>query len=188
MSYDFQLLPRGEVDAFLQRYEEQDEESEEINPGPIIPEREAWKRQLRDAIVAEEPQFTAFLMDYAEVARLDAITEAEARVRYRHIELNLLEDDGTGIQITIFDDTVSLTVPYWHQRAAAEPVFRRIWRYLRVLERAGDLATHDPQVERVLDLAEDFETVLNRYLGVMVRMPEILAQAGAGKKPWWKFW
>jgi hypothetical protein len=42
---------------------------------------------------------------------MEGITEDEARVRFRHIELNGA-DDGNGIQITLSDDTADITVPY----------------------------------------------------------------------------
>jgi hypothetical protein len=45
------------------------------------------------------------------------LREDEARVRYRHVELNGPEN-GNGIQITLYDDNASITIPYWHQPEA----------------------------------------------------------------------
>jgi|GEM_PF-1580074 len=189
MSYDFQLLPRTRVAEFLARYEAQTAEDDlEINPGPVVAEREAWKAALLRAIVAAEPRFEPFQFGFPEIAKMYGISESEARVRHRHVELNLPEDDPTGIQIILFDDTASLTVPYWHTGTAARSVFEQIWSYLSVLEVAGDLATHDPQLGRVIDLRADIDGVLPRYLGVSTRLPEIVAQSNPAKKPWWKFW
>ena len=188
MSYDLQLLPRDRAAELLQRYDEQDADSLEINPGPMVPEREEWKRRLKDALIAEDPRLSEFPRNFQEIARLEGITEDRARVRYRDIELNLPEEDSTGIQVSIFDDTAFVAIPYWHQgTAAATQVFRQVWRYLEILESVGTLSTHDPQLERMLNLASDFEAVVDRYLGVAGRIPEIIAQVQP-KRPWWKFW
>jgi hypothetical protein len=189
MSYDFQLLPRTRVAEFLARFEEQTAEDDlEINPGPVVAEREAWKAKVLAAVIAAEPRFEPFQFGFSEIAEMYGISESQARVRYRHVELNLPEDDPTGIQIILSDDTASLTVPYWHTGTAAKSVFEQIWSYMSVLEVAGDLATHDPQLGRVIELRNDFEEVLARYLGVSTRLPEIIAQSNRAKKPWWKFW
>ena len=77
------------------------------NPGPPLAEKEEWKARVRDALIELEPRFTPFPFGFSEIAGMYSMSEDEARVRYRHIELNLPHDDTTGVQITIFDDTVS---------------------------------------------------------------------------------
>jgi hypothetical protein len=189
MSYDLQLIPRATAAAWLVRFESHLADDDlEINPGPAVPEKEAWKNSLRGALTAFEPAFEAFRFGFDEIAKSFDISEAEARIRYRHIELNLPDEDPTGIQITLFDDTVSLTVPYWHIGSGATEVFRKIWGYLALLEREGNLATHDPQLDRMIDLQNDFDEVLSRYLRISTRLPEIIEQSAPSKKPWWKFW
>ncbi len=49
MSYDFRLfLPQPGVHPLVTAQSEPDEESEEINPGPPVPEKEARKREIRE--------------------------------------------------------------------------------------------------------------------------------------------
>jgi hypothetical protein len=189
MSYDFQLLPCDRAAALLAEYEAQSADADlEINPGPIIPDREKWKASTRDALLTAEPRFEPFAFGFSEIAAMYGISEAEARVRYRHIELNLPDQDRSGIQVTLYDDTGTVTVPYWHTGAAATDVMARIWSYLRVLESSGRLVTHDPQLGRIINLETDFDDVLSRYLSVSVRVTDIINQPAPMNKPWWRFW
>jgi hypothetical protein len=188
MSYDFHLVPRtstGDVVARARALLEA--QSEEVNPGPVVPAKEAKKRQLADALIEANPQLESFAFGYSEIATQFGISEDEARTRYRHIELNGPEG-GNGIQITISDDLADITVPYWHRPEAAAPVFDEIWAYLRILERKGDFCVYDPQLDKIIDLAADREAVLARYGRVVAEMPQIVADSPLVKKPWWKFW
>jgi hypothetical protein len=188
MSYDLHLLAKrpgtdllSAARALLAR------EEEEVDAGPPVPEKEARKARLAEALAKLDPHLAAFEFGYAAIAAQRGITEDEARARYRHIELNGAED-GNGIQITLRDETVEVTVPYWHRPAVAASVFAEVWRYLQLLERDGGFAVYDPQLDRVLDLAVDRPAVLECYGGVVARMPQLAAQARRPARPWWKFW
>jgi hypothetical protein len=190
VSYDLHLLrlsstgdPLSEVSALL----EQEEEEDEINPGPPVPEKEARKNDLAERLCAANPPLERFAFGFAEVARLYNCTEEEARVKYRHVELNGPED-GNGIQITLFDDTASIAVPYWHQADGAKTVFAEIWRYLAVLAEHGGFSAYDPQLDRLLDLSKDQPAVLQAYGSTMEQVQGIADDGQAPKKPWWKFW
>jgi len=182
MSYDVYLTSRKNL-------EKERGEADVLNPGPASPATEERKRALSERLMAENPELQPYPFGYAEIARIDGISEAEARERYRHIELDG-KDDGNGIQITIFDDHVDITVPYWHAGAAAQSTFEEIWRYLRIIEREMGYVTYDGQLDKLLDLSGDFAAVVARYEGVVAQMPEILAsvESQRKRKPWWKFW
>ena len=92
------------------------------------------------------------------LAASQKIDEAEARRRYRHIELN--SDDYSGIQITLWDDAAELIFPYWHSGEQARTVLQQVWDHLEVLQTWGSFVTYDPQLDRMLNLATDFEPVL----------------------------
>ena len=168
MSYDFCLATAADLDA--------QPDSEDLNPGPPVPEKETAKRALAQRLMAENAELQPFLFDFVVIAAEMGISETEARARYRHIELNG-RDDGNGIQITLFDDHADLTVPYWHDGEAARAVFEEIWRYLRILEQSAGYVTYDGQLNRVIDLSADFEASLARYSLVVAKLPEILASA-----------
>jgi len=167
---------------------------EEPEDGPVRgkrnPDVEARKSRLAEALIQRNPALSPFQVQYDEIARLEQITVAEAMARYRYIELNGPED-GPGIQITLFDDQVSLTVPYWHRHPKAEAVFQEIWGYLEVMEQVGGYRIFDPQLERVLNLQQDFEPVLSGYARVTESLqqgPVTLSKAPTPKKPWWRLW
>jgi hypothetical protein len=193
MSYDLHLFrPVAGVELLETARASLETESEELNVGPPVPEKEQQKRQNAALLQIVNPDLEIYPFDYAGIARTSGCSEAEARVRYRHLELNGAED-GNGIQVTLWDDTVSITVPYWHGGAGAEPVLAEIWNYLRVLEVRAGFRTYDPQLERVLALAADLSAVVGQYRAVADRLPEIAAKKLEEfplpvQRPWWKFW
>ena len=182
MSYDFHLVPDKNTDDVLAevhaRFEHQEEE---INPGPLIPEKEEWKNWLAGLLIKSNPNLRPFEFGFSAIARKYNWTEEEAHVRFRHIELNG-PDDGNGIQITLYDESADITVPYWHQPEAAVVVFDEIWKYLTILADNGNLAVYDPQLDRILDLAKDQGEVVQRYGTVVEKVPDIIKTSSHQKR------
>ena len=188
MSYDFHLISRkAGSDLLVAAQSHLEAETDQINPGPPVPEKEARKRRLVQSLKQQNPSLEPFQFGFAEIAKKYRISEDEARVRYRHVELNGPED-GNGIQIVLYDDTASITFPFWHGAEAALGVVNEIWRYLEILEKEGSLATYDPQLEKILDLKTDMSIVLERYGKVVAKMPQMVAAATKATRPWWKLW
>ena len=200
MSYDLYLvrIPQGaDPIAYIQHVQEQEEAEGQVNPGDPIPEKEAGKQAIARELIAVDSSLTIFPFDYAEIARFTETSESEARLRYRHLELNGPEN-GPGIQITLYDDTASVTLPYWHGAEAARQAWRKLWSYLHVLEREGGFNTYDPQLEQILDLSAGVERVLDLYGYGVECTQETAAGYASGrvvhsrahtvKKPWWRFW
>ena len=159
MSYDLHLLgvpPGEEASDVLGRH--LDEQDEELNPGPLVQAVEDEKQRLGKALMKFNPALRIVALDYAGLAAMDQIDEAEARRRYRHLELSA--DDYTGIQITLWDSVGDVTFPYWHAGEQARRVLLQVWDYLIVLQCQGGFVTYDPQLDRVIDLDADFDSVL----------------------------
>jgi hypothetical protein len=72
------------------------------------------KSGLEKALTEYNPRLERFDLDYSEIAKLEKITIDEAREKFDYIELNPPEGDLV-IQITINDDNVTLTIPYWYK-------------------------------------------------------------------------
>jgi hypothetical protein len=188
MSYDLYLVrATNEADALRAARHPPESEGEAPNIGPIVPEAEAWKTRLVQALQKVNPTLEPFVFDHAEIARLQNIAEAAAREQWRHVELNG-PAGGNGIQLTIFDDSASVTAPCWHRGDAARAVFREIWRYLEALTREGGLWVYDPQLDRILSLEADFEAVVGAYAAAMAFTDQVVARVGEREKPWWKIW
>jgi hypothetical protein len=150
MSYELRLVHAGH------RWDKPEEE--ELNPGPMVAAKEEEKRRLAGALMRLNPVLCVAAFDYPSLAAAENVDPEEARRRYRHIELN--SDDYSGIQITLWDDEVELTFPYWHSGEQARNVLRQVWEYLELLQMWGSFVSYDPQLGRVLNLAADFDAVL----------------------------
>lgn len=182
MSYDLHLLlvPLGE-DPLATLERELERQDVELNPGPARPEVEGRKRHWLAAVTRFDPDLKIALFDFEGLAALERTGEAEARRRYRHLELN--SGNYAGIQITLWDDRAELTFPYWHSGEQAANVLRQVWDYLEVLQRAAGFVVVDPQLDRVLDLASDFPAVLRFYAG-----GENATSDQQARVPRWKLW
>lgn len=150
------------------------------------PEKEARKRRIMDALLQHDPRLVPFEFDHTQIAKTDGIAVEEARRRYRHIELN---DDETNspIQITLFDDEVSVTIAYWHQGPQAAQTLRKVGGYLNIIVAHSGYTAYDPQLGKVIDPDRDYQDCLNAY-GAGVAAIERVSQTGNLRKPWWKFW
>jgi hypothetical protein len=167
MSYDFRLfLPQPGIDPLVTAQSEPDEESDEINPGPPVPTKEARKRAIADALMKADPALEVFQFGFEEIAKFQKISVEQAKIQFRHMELNGPEG-GPGIQITLLDDGASVTVPYWHKDKKAKAVFAQIWEYLKVIQRVGGYQIYDPQMECVVNLGSDLEKATKCYADVV---------------------
>ena len=177
MSYDiylFRLDPGTDRCAALESLFPEELDGVDPMPAPADPLKEERKRHLADILMEINPDLEAFVPDYGEIVRALGITEEDARSRFRGLELNGPEE-GNGIQITLNDDSVAITIPFWHTGDEAQAVFREIWSYLTAIEREAGFIAFDPQLDRVLDLEQDSNAALSAYLGVSNRLPEIVA-------------
>jgi hypothetical protein len=172
MSYGFYLfhVPAGidPVEAYKTRLEREEADGMTglgINPGPLDLDKERVKQQLAAGLIAQHPAFRPAVRDYAKIAKASSIDETEARRRNRHLELT---DGELGLQVTLFDDTAAVAIPFWRSgKEKAENTLRVAWKCLKVLESQGNLSTYDTQVGKVLNLDGDFEMILSGYAGMI---------------------
>jgi len=177
VSYDFHMIivgPGEDAEAAVRRAVEREEAAEDEGPGsPVVSADDAERaRRVVSALQRHAPALEPFQLDHAKIARSLGVSEDEARRRFQHVELN---DDGAGAQVSILGPTANVTVAYCHTGDKAEEVLTRVWGYLRVLQEEGGFAVFDNQLGRALDLDKDFRDVLAAYLGVMKKMPRIIA-------------
>jgi hypothetical protein len=116
-----------------------------------------------------DPSLEVFQFGFEEIAKFQKISVEEAKLQFRHMELNGPEG-GPGIQITLLDDGASLTVPYWHKDKKAKTVFAQIWQYLKVIQRVGGYQIYDPQMECIVNLGSDLEKATKCYTDVVKRV------------------
>ncbi|WMX46562.1 hypothetical protein RGF97_19385 [Streptomyces roseicoloratus] len=127
MSYDIYFLARDEGQSWDDALK-----AAEARAGHNVPIPadllEAWQRIV--------PQARGLL---GEVT----ITEYEQESRD-------LSHYGTGIDLSVFGDEVSITVPYWHTGDRAATVLGKLFALSAVVEKETGLTAFDPQAEMPL--------------------------------------
>lgn len=172
---------------------------EEEASSVIETDSEKWTKKEKDpaaklaivkALTAYNPRLEAFDFDYGEIAKLTATTIEQAKNKFDHIEINSPEGD-LAIQITVYDNHVSFSVPYWYQGRKAEQLFDQLRTYIKIIREAAGYFIYNPQTGEVFDPAEKEFDGLNKYLSVSEHMDEWINpnnDTQKSKKPWWKFW
>lgn len=196
MSYDLYCYPSksgvpnsAEAQAFVEAVGAAEES------GLAIETSSRAKERVTAALVEHNPRLEPFNFDYGEIAKFQKISEDEARALYRHVELNPPDGD-LAIQLTVFDDHVAISVPYWYEGSKADQVFSQLSGYLRVIANASDFLAYDPQTGMAFDPRHTELLDHQHYDKVLQDMPKIVArakreiaeQSTEQPKPWWKFW
>lgn len=122
----------------------------EVNEETEIISDPETKRKIAKALTLYNPRLESFDFDYQEIAKQEGTTIDEAKKVFSHIELNTPEGDF-ATQITIFDNNVSITVPYWYSGDNAREVFDKIYDYTKVIRQTAGYFVYDPQIDKVFD-------------------------------------
>jgi hypothetical protein len=177
MSYDFTLFkPRSGENPLITARRVGTVESP-------VPGAGLGRRRIAEALLSHNPRLNEFRPDFDEIAKLEDVSVEQVRREWRHIELN---DESFGIQFTIYDNWVSITVPYWHEGAKAVEVFRTMWGYFEVIHREAGYVVYDPQLEQVFDPKADYSAASACYGTVMQKIED--ARHSPARKPWWRIW
>jgi hypothetical protein len=97
-----------------------------------------------------------------------------------------LSDAGTGIQLSMIADEVSITVPSERQDQDPEALMAKIYALARVVEAETGLEGYDPQrQEPVTDSSQRSAAAEPRSAASTT---EPTAAQPSGGRPWWKFW
>lgn len=184
MSYDLHLfLPRSGMGL---------EEAARASMG------EGFERKPVDADIQRQKQALArrlcqantalYLPKPIEDATLQACSPGERPHQvWRNIELN---DEEAGVQMTLFDDSLSVSICYSHRGEMATHAWQRVWEYLEIFQAQAGWRAYDPQLDKVLDLSSDLKAVLSAYGEGVGHVDGIAAreEGRTPRKPWWKFW
>lgn len=173
-----------------------DEEADSI----IEADNDKWADKDRDAntklsivkaLTNYNPRLEAFDFDYGEIAKLTATTIEEAKNKFDHIELNTREGD-ISVQLTVYDNHVFITVPYWYKGVEATKLFQDLKTYIKIIRETAGYFVFDPQSGQAFDPAENGFDGLEKYLLVSEHIEDIVGKENTVKpettKPWWKFW
>jgi hypothetical protein len=188
MSYDLYCyksqLGRPDLDEAQAVIEvEEGEENEDVESDP------ATKLKIAKALLDFNPRLESFEFDYNAIAELQKISADEAKEQFDHIELNTPEGD-LATQITIFDNNVSITIPYWYSGDKAKMVFDNVSEYTKIIRKTAGYFVYDPQTENVYDPAIDNFDGFDVYTSMTGEVEKLKTgkTETTNKKPWWKFW
>ena len=170
MSYDLYLFkPRPGIEPSITAEALFARDSDELDKDVASPIEWHSRRAIASALIKQNPRFDVFP---SELAGALAATEGSAMEEpAEYIELSDTEDD-TGIQVSVFEEEISVTVPYWHSGEAAEAVFHKVWKYLEAIQRIAGCHTYDPQLGRLVNLNTDFNDVVSVYTSAMTQLED----------------
>jgi hypothetical protein len=127
----------------------------------------------------------------SDLLNIPELTEAE-RSRFRAIALKIashglgfrlfegdrcyldLENLTDGIQISFRTNAIFFMLPYWYKGEQAQTIFKKIWKYVAIIQDETGYIAYDQQLGRVLDLATDFDDVVRIYLWTIGQMDAIM--------------
>jgi hypothetical protein len=116
------------------------------------PEIEARNRRLSEAIRAADPRYEESQIEYDVIAEQRGISEEEARVQFRGIQLM---SEG-GLEIDLADQYATITFPYW-ESLDPHALSADIATAVSIIGDATGWMLYDPQLERFSDPVEDAE-------------------------------
>lgn len=148
MSYDIYCyksqLGRPDIEEAQSVIEADEEGDSESANDPKI------KLLIAKALIDFNPRLESFEFDFEEIAKLQGTSVDEVKEEFDHIELNTPEGD-LATQITIFNNSVSIMVPYWYSGDTADAVFNKIIAYTKIIRDTAGYFVYDPQSETVYD-------------------------------------
>jgi len=139
------------------------------------------KQDIAKALTEFNPRLEVFKFDYDEIAKLQSLSIDEAKKQFNYIELTPPDGD-LATQITVSNNSVSVTIPYWYKGNDARQVFRQLMEYLKIIRRTSGYFVYDPQTDQAFDPLTTEIDGLELYLKTTEEV-----QNGP-TKPWWKFW
>jgi hypothetical protein len=159
MSYDFMLLHREPGQSWDEVLEANERRVVEGTDRPFSPCARARVERIADCLQSHDPQLERFTGEY-------------------YIELT--RPDDTGVQVSLFEHELGVTVPYWHAGHAAQAVMELVWSYLAILEQETGWETYDPQLGRGLDRTCDLDAVSGGHADMSARLPGLVRGDGSG--------
>jgi len=158
VSYDFILLHRQPGQSWDEVLEATERRVEQETDPPFSPSARAWAERIADRLQAIDPQLERFTSQHS---------------------IDLDRPDNTGVQVSLFEHELAVTVPYWHTGRAARAVMELVWTYLAILEQETGWETYDPQLGRGLDRARDLEVVSGSHADMSARLPGLFGGDGS---------
>ena len=174
MSYDIYFVRRDPGQSFADALDATEESYQGGDPGPLgSAELEQWER-----ITTRAGQI------------LDGIEE------FATSNSREFADSGTGIQLSMIADEVSITVPSERPEQDAVTLMAKVYALARVVEDETGLEGYDPQLqEPITDPRQRLAASTPASplppapaAAAAPQAPQPPPAESAARRPWWKFW
>ncbi|MFC8197282.1 hypothetical protein ACFUTV_18025 [Streptomyces sp. NPDC057298] len=130
---------------------------------------------MEDAAVESEPISTHLFEAWEQIVPQARTLLGEVEITEYEQESRDLSHSGTGIDLSVFGDEVTITVPYWHAGEDAAVVLGQVSALAAIIEKETGLTAYDPQTERPL-----VETPPDDSIGLMSRVTKDLRSRYGG--------
>ncbi|MET9119385.1 hypothetical protein ABZX38_35055 [Streptomyces longwoodensis] len=105
---------------------------------------------MEDAAEHSEPIPARLLKSWERIVPQARLLLGEVDITEDGQESRDLSHSGTGIDLSVFGDEVSITVPYWHAGENASVVLGKVFALAAIVEKETALTAYDPQTECAL--------------------------------------
>jgi hypothetical protein len=157
MSYDFMLLHREPGQSWDEVLDALEQLVMDGADRPLSPAARVRLERMADRLQAHDPELERFTSEHC---------------------IDLDRPDDSGIQVSLFEHELAVTVPYWHMGQAARTVMQIVWSYLAILEQETGWETYDPQLGRTLDRMRDLDDVTGSHADMSARLPGLVRGDG----------
>ncbi len=129
----------------------------------FLPSNYEYKLEVAQLLMACNPNFEQ--SDFSFDATLTAEKDIASAERHPavNIQLNAITDCGKE-EIIIFNNNVSISIPFLHENMVAEQIFEKLVVYTKIIGRIRGYFVYDPQAEIVYDPLKTCPTSLPLYL------------------------
>lgn len=102
----------------------------------------------------------------------------------------ITSDDSSCVQISIYHDSVVLSVPFWYSGEKATIVLDNVADYTRIIRKTAGYFVYDPQTEEAFDpeINVHFSTDCFNAMAERMKYDEDDGSDRSSQRPWWKFW
>jgi hypothetical protein len=130
------------------------------------------KLEIAQALINCNPAFTRSDFTFDTMSSHAEVIASDQSVPPISIQLNAVSAFGR-VEVTIFDNNISLSVPYWYTDIHGEEVFEKLIVYTKIISRISGYYVYDPRAEIVYDPLKTCFSALPLYLKLAKNEGEI---------------
>lgn len=125
----------------------------------------ARKLGIVRALINFDSNLEAIDFKFGDIAKLSIDTIEKEKDRFARIEINT--KDNVELALSVYDNHVHISIPYFTQLESAVRIFRSFQLYIKIIRDVAGYFVFDPQTGEIFDpLKSEFEG-LRKYLSIV---------------------